>query len=79
MEGYPNLIVHGPLLATFMLEQLRRRRAEARVEAFRFRALSPIFAGAAFTVAGEPDDRGADVWIANPQGVLAMDGRVHVV
>jgi 3-methylfumaryl-CoA hydratase len=75
-EGYPGLIVHGPLLATLMVEQVRRERPEAQVHDFRFRALSPVFAGAPFTVAGAPDSAGADVWVADPQGALAMEGRV---
>ena len=75
-EGYPGLVVHGPLLATLMVEQVRRERPEARVGAFRFRALAPVLSGAAFTVAGAPDDGGAAVWVAGPTGGLAMDGRV---
>lgn len=41
-EGYRGLVVHGPLLATLMVEQVRRQRPEARVGGFRFRALAPV-------------------------------------
>ena len=77
VEGYPGLVVHGPLLATLMLELARARRPEARIARFAFRALSPVFDGAPFRVAGDPaaDGSGADLWVASPQGELAMRGR----
>ena len=80
VEGYPGLIVHGPLLATLMVELARRERPKARISEFSFRALSPIFDGAPFTVAGAPDDdvEGAEVWIAGPAGETAMQGRVEL-
>jgi len=76
VEGYPGLIVHGPLLATLMVE-LARRAAGRPVASFRFRALRPIFDTASFTVAGVPEgEADAKVWVADPEGLLAMDGQV---
>lgn len=75
VEGYPGLIVHGPLLATLMVE-LARRAAGRPVTNFAFRALRPIFDTAPFTVAGAPEgDSDAKVWVADPERFLAMDGR----
>ncbi len=79
VEGYPGLIVHGPLLATLMVELARAARPDTSIASFQFRALSPIFDTAPFTVAGRPDDddgQAADLWIVNPQGKLAMRGRI---
>lgn len=45
VEGYPGLVVHGPLLATLMLELLRRNLPDARVLRFVFRAVKPTFDG----------------------------------
>ncbi len=45
VEGYPGLVVHGPLLATLMLDLLRDTWPEARLRHFAFRAVSPLFAG----------------------------------
>jgi len=75
VEGYPGLVVHGPLLATLLLDLLRRERPDAPVASFRFRALSPIFDIAPFTVCGmpEPDDRAIRLWVRGPEGTLAMD------
>ena len=82
VEGYPGLVVHGPLLATLMVDLARQENPEARIEAFEFRALSPIFDTAPFTVAGAPDEdvegAAADLWIAGPDGGLAMKGRVEL-
>ncbi len=77
-EGYPGLIVHGPLLATMMIGQLRRERPEARATRFIFRARRPIFDNRHFTVCGAPDDaaKHADLWVEDPDGFLAMQGEV---
>ncbi len=73
-EGYPGLIVHGPLLATLMVGLVRRERPEARVSHFSFRALRPIFDLRPFTVCGAPQDGRADLWVTDPDGLLAMQG-----
>jgi len=80
VEGYPGLVVHGPLLATLMIEQVRAAWPRERVGRFSFRALRPIFDTAPFTVAGQPDGdgQGADVWVADSDGLLAMRGRVEL-
>ena len=47
-EGYPGLIVHGPLLGMLQIELARRSQSRIRSpKSFEFRALSPVFAGAA--------------------------------
>ncbi len=73
-EGYPGLIVHGPLLATLMLNQLRYHLPEARVTGFTFAARRPVFDASAFTVAGACEGNAAAVWVADSDGMLAMDG-----
>ncbi|NBS48633.1 MAG: hypothetical protein EBS99_16725, partial [Betaproteobacteria bacterium] len=40
-EGYPGLVVHGPLIATLLADLARRERPEARVTGFSFRAVRP--------------------------------------
>lgn len=77
-EGYPGLVVHGPLLATLMIGQLRRHLPQARATQFSFRARRPIFDTRPFTVCGAPDEptRQADLWVEDPDGYLAMQGKV---
>ncbi len=80
VEGYPGLVVHGPLLATLMLELVRAERPEATVTAFEFRAMRPVFDTAPFTVAGRlaGDGKSAELWIAGPDGMLAIKGRAEL-
>lgn len=77
-EGYPGLIVHGPLTATLLIDLVRRERPDARVETFDFKGVSPLFDTAPFIVAGRQreDGRGASVWAEGPNGALAMTGDV---
>ncbi len=77
-EGYPGLIVHGPLLATMMIGQLRHHLPQARARHFSFRARRPIFDNRPFTVCGAPDERAgrADLWVVDPDGFLAIQGEV---
>jgi 3-methylfumaryl-CoA hydratase len=72
-EGYPGLIVHGPLIAT-LLTDLYRRNDPRPMKSFKFRAVSPLFDIAPFSVHGKqgPDGKVA-LWAANAQGHLAME------
>jgi 3-methylfumaryl-CoA hydratase len=74
VEGYPGLIVHGPLIATLLLDLLRRQLPDARVKTFQFRAVKPLFDIASFVVCGRQDDAGTvKLWASNEDGHLAMD------
>ena len=75
VEGYPGLVVHGPLIATLMLELLRRNVPEASLARLSFRAVSPVFDVAPFDVCGRREgDRSVRLWATNAEGALAMDG-----
>jgi 3-methylfumaryl-CoA hydratase len=76
VEGYPGLIVHGPLIATLLLDLVRREAPERALARFSFRAVSPLFDIAPFTVNGSPTANGATLWAANDAGGLAMEGTV---
>ncbi len=75
VEGYPGLIVHGPLISTLLLELLRRENPGRRLERYAFRAISPLFDTAPFSVNGTPAAEGqpARLWATGPQGRLAME------
>ena len=53
VEGYPGLIVHGPLLLLSMLELIRLDLPDLVVTGVRFRAQAPVFAGDAVGLSGE--------------------------
>ena len=78
VEGYPDLIVHGPLTATLLMELARDSNPGRRIAGYSFRAVSPLYSPAPFTISGKPspDGKGATLWAANPQGRLAMQAEV---
>ncbi len=72
-EGYPNLVVHGPLTAT-LLQRFAVEQGGGRMLAhFNFRGVSPLFVDRAFQIEGrEADDGSLTLWARGPQGELAM-------
>jgi 3-methylfumaryl-CoA hydratase len=74
-EGYPGLIVHGPLLATLLVDLFRRHDPRG-VAGFSFRALAPVFDTTAFSVHGVPTAEGARLWVRRADGALCMEAAV---
>ena len=72
VEGYPGLVVHGPLIATFLMDLLRRNQPTAIVARFNFRAVSPLSDTASFLVCGKPEGRTVALWAKDAAGNLAM-------
>ena len=78
LEGYPALVVHGPLIATMLVGLVSRNLPARPVAAFAFRAMAPIFDDRPFHLCahvtqGNPDVR---VWVENFEGGLCIDGHV---
>jgi len=72
-EGYQGLVVHGPLLATLLLELLRDYRPGIRVEKFAFRALAPVLDARPIRACGRLTSPGeSELWIADYDGRLCM-------
>ena len=79
VEGYPGLVVHGPLIATLLLDNLRRYALNARVRRFDFKAVRPLFDLHPFTVCGREDDaRHHALWARDDTGALAMQASVEL-
>jgi 3-methylfumaryl-CoA hydratase len=72
-EGYPGLVVHGPLIATLLMDLLRRHRPEAEVASFAFRAVRPAFDGHALTLCGRSDGADVRLWAHDHEGWLVME------
>jgi 3-methylfumaryl-CoA hydratase len=51
VEGYAGLVVHGPLMATLMLDLCERKLGPNPLARFSFRGLSPAFCGETLIVA----------------------------
>jgi len=76
VEGYGGLVVHGPLLATYMCALAGNAWRDRPVSGFEFRGMRPVLDIEEFTVRGRADGGDAiDVWVANGDGHLAMQGR----
>lgn len=80
VEGYPGLLVHGPLLATLLLDELLRQCPEQRLLEFSFRVLHPVFDTDSFRLCGrQPDAAGrTELWIVNQQGALCLRGEAKM-
>lgn len=78
VEGYPGLIVHAPLIATLLMELVRAHYPQGQIQSFDFRAVSPLFDTASFSVHARPEQDGKTIqcWAANPHGELAMQAVV---
>ena len=78
VEGYPGLIVHGPLIATLLVDLVRRNSAQT-VTAFRFRAVRPIFDITRFSVCGTPQPDGTvALWAQDESGALCMEAEAKL-
>jgi 3-methylfumaryl-CoA hydratase len=80
VESYPGLVVHGPLLATFLLELFADNHPDATLSGFSFKAIKPVFDNDSFQVCGnKPDNTGnAKLWIADNAGNLCMEAQVEL-
>jgi 3-methylfumaryl-CoA hydratase len=72
-EGYPDLVVHGPLTAT-LLQQFALEHGGGRPLArFHFRGVTPLFVRRAFQLEGRQlEDGTLALWARGPDGELAM-------
>jgi len=72
-EGYPNLVVHGPLTATLLLDLFCQHCPEKQISSFDYRGHSPLFNPRPFTIHGNKDGR---AWASNHAGELAMSAHI---
>ena len=72
------MVVHGPLIATLMVDLCRRSRPDGEVKEFSFRALAPLFVDHSMMLGAAPAEEGprTAVWAANDKAELASQGEV---
>jgi 3-methylfumaryl-CoA hydratase len=86
VEAYPGLIVHGPLIATLLVDLVRREMPHARIKRFEFKAIRPTFDGRVMRVCGTPQgDASAgtvagtvDLWAQDHEGWLTMKATAEI-
>jgi len=75
VEGYPGLVVHGPLTALLLLDAGIRHGPGSWPSRYSYRALGPVFGGEPLRLTGRlPNDDTVEVWAAAPDGRAAMSG-----
>jgi 3-methylfumaryl-CoA hydratase len=72
IEGYPGLIVHGPLQATLLIEFAASIRGAAPAR-FQFRGLQPLFDFEPFRLGAREMEAGLHLWIEAADGRQTMD------
>ncbi|PZO79989.1 MAG: protein dehydratase [Sphingomonas hengshuiensis] len=78
VEGYPGLVVHGPLQATLLLHLAIRERAGCLPRRFSFRSLSTLFGNDLMCLhAGKVAGDTMELWTTRPQGPVAMQAKAH--
>jgi 3-methylfumaryl-CoA hydratase len=79
VEGYPGLVVHGPLIATLLVDLFRRSMPRATLTRFTFRALKPLYDTAPFATCGVADEsaRTARLWTRDAVGEATMEAQAE--
>ena len=72
-EGYPDLVVHGPLTATLLQQLALEQGGGKQLAQFDFRGVSPLFVTRGFRLEGKrAADGSLSLWARGPDGELAM-------
>ena len=89
VDGHSGLVVHGPLLATLLLDLLLQRYPSANILSFDYRAIRPLFAGSEIVLGAAleaPPDRPSSekgirvqLWAADAAGCMAMRAQAQIL
>jgi 3-methylfumaryl-CoA hydratase len=71
-EGYPGLVVHGPLIATLLLQRADDALGGVELREFSFRARRPLFADNTAYLCGAREGDMLTLWALTPKRELAM-------
>jgi len=73
-EGYPTLVVHGPLTMTYLMNFARDCNPGRTVTSFTMRARAPLFVDAPLRMVGKPTGpNGCEVWAVTPEGTIGQN------
>ncbi len=77
VEGYAGLVVHGPLIATLLIDHARREIPDLLPSRFSFRAEAPLIDGAPFDLCLAREDGGVRLWARDANGRPTMRADVQ--
>jgi 3-methylfumaryl-CoA hydratase len=77
VEGYAGLVVHGPLIATLLIDHARREIPGLTPRHFSFRAEAPLIDGAPFDLCLTRATGGARLWARDATGRTTMRADVQ--
>jgi hydroxyacyl-ACP dehydratase HTD2-like protein with hotdog domain len=77
-EGYPGLVVHGPLLVLSMLELVRREAPGRTVRSLSYRLRKPVFCGERLLTCGQAVPAGEESGTSGDGGREALGGQANV-
>ena len=79
-EGYPALVVHGPLTSTLLINFAGDHTKGRAVVSYETQARAPLFDTAPFELRGRPaaDGHAAELWAVTPEGTVAMSARAEL-
>lgn len=78
IEGYPGLVVHGPLIATLLLDLVATGLPGRRIRRFSYRARAPLFADRPFFLVGAPEGDTVALTALDEHGRIAMTGKAEL-
>jgi 3-methylfumaryl-CoA hydratase len=74
IEGYPGLILHGPLQAALLVEFAAKHHGAVPPKKFSYRGVQPLFEGSEFSINANDTAAGMELWTANSAGQPTMKG-----
>jgi 3-methylfumaryl-CoA hydratase len=69
VEGFPGLVIPGPLLATLLAQSITSHVSAADIRVVAFRARGPVFAEEVFEIAGSVDTKSVSAWALSDRGI----------
>ena len=73
-EGYPALVVHGPLMASLLLRFAASLLKDTPITSFQFRGLAPAYCNEPLTIAARANEAGLELAIIGCDGRAVMSG-----
>ena len=80
VEGYPDIVVHGPLMATFLLDLINNiiKVTKQKLNKFSFKLLRPVFVGGEIHAQAIKTSTGLDLWIKDQYGNISLSAQADL-